>query len=148
MLSTQCHADSFSLVVPLTGGNAAGVDCTGELGGAALRLLHAVAAQPAGAEALTRGTPPAVPTLLTTMQSGLAARVLALETLLRALDRQNRVRDALVGSAVASGIVPRLLATLNWRASQAQSLPAYQDPVRKHAAFPRVCYPRSHQGTL
>ena len=86
-----------------------------ELGGSALRLLHALAAAPAGAEALSCSSPPAVPALLGALRWGLAGSLLALETLARALAPANRARDALVAAALAGGLVPLLLAKLDWR---------------------------------
>ena len=50
---------------------------------------------------------------------GLAGSVLALETLQRALQLGNRARSLLVGAALGAGLVPVLLAKLDWR-SRAQ----------------------------
>ena len=46
---------------------------------------------------------------------GLAGSILALETLKLALSVDNRARDSLVGAALAAGLLPRLLAKLDWR---------------------------------
>ena len=51
---------------------------------------------------------------------GLAGSVLALETLQRALNPGNRARSLLVGAALAAGLVPALLAKLDWRAHSSQ----------------------------
>ncbi|KAK9822709.1 hypothetical protein WJX81_005943 [Elliptochloris bilobata] len=88
-----------------------------ELGGSALRLLHALAGAPAGAEALSRASPPALPTLLGALRWGLAGSLLALETLARALAPANRMRDTLIAAALGCGLVPLLLAKLDWRRS-------------------------------
>ncbi|KAK9915634.1 hypothetical protein WJX75_001835 [Coccomyxa subellipsoidea] len=86
-----------------------------ELGGSALRLLHQLAHATTAAEALSRASTPAVPTLLAATRWGLAGSILALETLKLALSTDNRARDSLVGAALAAGLLPRLLAKLDWR---------------------------------
>ncbi|KAK9807966.1 hypothetical protein WJX73_008492 [Symbiochloris irregularis] len=93
-----------------------------ELGGSALRLLHQVTASPAGAEALARGAPPPVPALMQAGQAwGVAGSVLALETLQRGLQLNNRARSLLVGAALSAGLVPFLLAKLDWRTRAQQA---------------------------
>jgi len=105
----RCHGCAGA---PGAGGRPSDAD---ELGGSALRLLHALAAAPAGGEALARARPPALPALLAAMRWGLAGSLLALETLARALAPANRSRDALVAAALTAGVVPLLLAKLDWR---------------------------------
>ena len=62
-----------------------------ELGGSALRLLHQLSISATAAEALSRSSPPALPLLRRAMGLwGLGGRVLALETLKRALVLINR----------------------------------------------------------
>ncbi len=46
---------------------------------------------------------------------GLAGSILALETLKLAMAPINRARDILVGQALQAGLVPLLLAKLDWR---------------------------------
>ena len=44
---------------------------------------------------------------------------MALETLKLALSTDNRARDSLVGAALAAGLLPKLLAKLDWRKDSA-----------------------------
>ncbi|GFR46452.1 hypothetical protein Agub_g8026, partial [Astrephomene gubernaculifera] len=103
--------------------------------GSALRLLHQLCDSVAAAEALatmpTSTAPPAVQVLYGAMRLGsaaaaaggsgggegtaMAARLLALETLKRALSPANRHRDVLVLQALQYGLVPELLALLEWQ---------------------------------
>ena len=84
-----------------------------------LRLLHQLVSATSAAEALSRTTPPAVPTLMAAMDWGMAGSALALETLQRALSLANRARDNLVGSALGAGLVQLLLIRLDWRSDAA-----------------------------
>ncbi len=70
-------------------------------GGALLRLIHALVASTAAAEALaTVGAPGAVATLSGARAWGHTAEVLVLETMKRALSESNRTRDTLVSQAL------------------------------------------------
>ena len=87
-----------------------------ETGGSILRLLHQLSLATTAAEALARAVPGPVPMFMAAMQGwGLAGSVLSLETLQRALALDNRARDLLVGAALSAGLVPALLARLDWR---------------------------------
>lgn len=87
-----------------------------ETGGSILRLLHQLSLATTAAEALARAVPGPVPMLMAAMQGwGLAGSVLSLETLQRALALDNRARDLLVAGALSAGLVPALLARLDWR---------------------------------
>lgn len=100
-------------------GQAPSSDPPDALGGSVLRLLHQLASATSAAEALSRGAPPAVPTLIAVMDWGMAGSALALETLQRALSLANRARDNLVGSALGAGLVQLLLKRLDWRSDAA-----------------------------
>ena len=52
---------------------------------------------------------------------GVAGSVLALETLQRALQLGNRARSLLVGAALSAGLIPTLLAKLDWRTRAQQA---------------------------
>ena len=81
-----------------------------DLGGAALRLLHAVADCPAGGDALAAEPPASLAPLLAAGAAwGVGAEVLAHDALARALRAAARGRPALVASAAAAGAVPILL---------------------------------------
>eukprot|EP00898_Chlorokybus_atmophyticus_P007654 jgi/Chlat1/7890/Chrsp66S00581 len=83
---------------------------------ACLRLVHQLAASSACVEAMASPslTPPLISLLMKAMGwSG--ARVLAMETLQRSLSASNRARDSLVDQALRVGLVPVLLALLDWR---------------------------------
>ena len=56
-----------------------------------------------------------VTTALSPYRWGLAGSILALETLKLAMAPINRARDILVGQALQAGLVPVLLAKLDWR---------------------------------
>ncbi|KAG2494521.1 hypothetical protein HYH03_007288 [Edaphochlamys debaryana] len=92
-----------------------------EAAGSLLRVLHALAAAPAAAEALATAAgvaaPPAVAALGGSARLGPGAAVLALEGLVRALGPGNRQRDALVLQALQYGLIPELLAALEWGAA-------------------------------
>ena len=91
-----------------------------ELGGSALRLLHASLAGSAGAADALAAEPPAALAPLVAPAGlgaaggawGVAAEVLAAEALTRALEAASRGRASLVASACAAGAVPALLARL------------------------------------
>lgn len=103
----------------LTGDESAITAAPDDLGGAALRLLHQLASATSAAEALSRTTPPAAPTLIAAMAWGMAGSALALETLQRTLSLSNRARDSLVGACLQAGLVQLLLQRLDWRSGNA-----------------------------
>lgn len=87
-----------------------------EIGGTLLRMLHQLADNPAAAEAMATCTAaPAVQVLMQSMGWGHGAMLLVLETLQRALSPSNRHAGLLVAQALAAGLVPALLAVLDWR---------------------------------
>ncbi|GIM04041.1 hypothetical protein Vretimale_8678, partial [Volvox reticuliferus] len=100
---------------PLPQAAAAGL---AEACGSALRILHQLCDSPSVAEAFATASPPVVQVLCDAMQLGPAARVLALEALKRALAPVNRQRDALVLQALQYGLIPELLASLDWQSSR------------------------------
>ena len=77
-----------------------------EVGGAALRLLHQLSDCVAAAEALSRTSQPPLPLLRRAMAAwGLAGRVLALETLKRALVLINRCCSTATGPQELSNAI-------------------------------------------
>jgi DnaJ family protein C protein 13 len=117
-LAAACAAAAAASAAEAASAAAAGV---GGRAGGALRLLHALAGAPGGAEALANAASAAAPALLAAA-SGLGATAassarsaVALETLKRALQPGVRSRDALVAACLASGFVGFLLAFLDWR---------------------------------
>ena len=85
-----------------------------DLGGSALRLLHAVLADcPAAGDALAGESPAALAPIAKAGPAwGLGAEVLASEALARGLAAASRGRPALVAAAATAGVVPILLARL------------------------------------
>lgn len=106
------------------------------MGGAALRLLHQLASATSAAEALSRTTPPAAPTLIAAMAWGMAGSALALETLQRALSLSNRARDSLVGGCLQAGLVQTLLQRLDWRSGNTADA---DNQVGAHDTYSMVC---------
>ena len=86
-----------------------------ELRGGSLRIIHQMVNSPAGAQALaTCSKPYAVTTLMFAMDWNLAAGILALETLKRALGIGNRSRDILVAQSISGGLLQKLIDVLSW----------------------------------
>jgi DnaJ homolog subfamily C member 13 len=128
--SAAAAAAAAAGAAPGTGAAAVAPD---ELGGAALRLLHQLAASAGASEALATATAaPCVPTLYAAMAWGPGASVLALEAIKRALSPSNRQRDTLIAQALQAQLPARLLALLDWRSGgappqqQQQQQPAEQ----------------------
>ena len=65
---------------------------------------------------------------------GLAGSILALETLKLAMAPINRARDMLVGQALQAGLVPLLLAKLDWRKAGSGSNQGEEEVQREQLA--------------
>ena len=90
---------------------------------------------------------------MTLFRWGLAGSILALETLKLAMAPINRARDILVGQALQAGLVPLLLAKLDWRKAGSGSHQGEEEVLRllsiapcsaEHACVPDVSSLRAH----
>ena len=115
------HAVTLGYMTSLVGvvaaeGASPADDRATELRGGSLRIIHQMVNSVTGAQALaTCSKPYAVTTLMLAMDWNVAASILALETLKRALGAENRSRDVLVAQSLSGGLLQKLIEILNWQ---------------------------------